>query len=199
VRAKRPSKHGVRVAGRNEPHQNRAPRDVIRHMVAGSVASTHHGEPRTTQDIDLVIDADASQLLALVGQFDPERYYLSDPAAALGAGGQFNLIEPATGWKVDFILRRDRPFSRSEFDRRCPVTLFGVQTAVATAEDTILAKLEWPSRGNRTASAEMWFRCSACNGATSTSTTSTAGPRSSGSSPSSSRRFGSRRSRPPVH
>jgi hypothetical protein len=147
VRAKRPSKHGVRVAGRNEPHQNRAPRDVIRHMVAGSVASTHHGEPRTTQDIDLVIDADASQLLALVGQFDPERYYLSDPAAALGAGGQFNLIEPATGWKVDFILRRDRPFSRSEFDRRCPVTLFGVQTAVATAEDTILAKLEWPQQG----------------------------------------------------
>lgn len=66
----------------------------ISHMIAGSVASSHHGEPRSTQDIDLVI-------------------------------------------------RKDRPFSESEFARREPVEILGVVTAVATVEDTILAKLEW--------------------------------------------------------
>ncbi len=37
----------------------------IPHMVAGSVASTFHGEPRATQDIDFVIDPDATALRAL--------------------------------------------------------------------------------------------------------------------------------------
>jgi hypothetical protein len=120
----------------------------IPHMVAGSVASTHHGEPRSTQDIDLVIAADRTQLIALVAKFDPDRYYLSDPIAALEERGQFNLIEPATGWKVDFILRHDRPFSHAEFSRRRPVQILGVATSIATAEDTVLAKLEWGRLGS---------------------------------------------------
>jgi hypothetical protein len=120
----------------------------IAHMVAGSVASTHHGEPRSTQDIDLVIDADRAQLVDFTSRFDRQRYYLSDPIVALESSGQFNLIEPATGWKVDFILLHDRPFSRTEFARRQPVNILGVATAIATAEDTVLAKLEWGSRGS---------------------------------------------------
>jgi hypothetical protein len=119
----------------------------IPHMVAGSVASTHHSQPRTTQDIDLVIEADVAQLTRFVQQFDPDRYYVSDPLAAVRGSGQFNLLDPASGWKVDLILRRDRPFSRSEFHRRQSVEILGVRTAVATAEDTILAKLEWSRLG----------------------------------------------------
>ena len=41
------------------------------------------------------------------------------------------------------MIRKDRPFSESEFARREQVELLGVVTAVATVENTILAKLEW--------------------------------------------------------
>jgi hypothetical protein len=57
------------------------------------------------------------------------------------------VIDVQTGWKVDLIIRKERPFSRSEFDRRQPVVIAGVRTAVATVEDTILAKLEWGRAG----------------------------------------------------
>lgn len=120
---------------------------AIPHMVAGSIASTHHGEPRTTQDIDLIIDPPSeANLDAFVAGLDRARFYVGEWAALEGRR-QFNVIDVTTGWKVDLILRRDRPFSRSEFDRRHPVVIAGVQTAVATVEDTILAKLEWARAG----------------------------------------------------
>jgi hypothetical protein len=59
----------------------------------------------------------------------------------------FNVIDNATGWKVDFIVRKNRPFSREEFRRRQALTLLGVPVFVASAEDTIVAKLEWSLLG----------------------------------------------------
>jgi hypothetical protein len=101
----------------------------IAHMLAGSMASSFHGEPRSTQDIDLVIDPDPQSLTALRHR------------------SQFNVIDTKTGWKVDLIIRKDRPFSREEFARRQTVDLLGVTAHLATAEDTILAKLEWAQAG----------------------------------------------------
>ncbi len=115
----------------------------IDHMVAGSFASTYHGEPRMTQDIDLVIDPDEQSLARFVAAFNSPPYYSSDAAGALRRRDMFNLIETDTGWKVDLIIKRDRPFSLSEFGRRRPATIGGVRTFVATAEDSVLAKLEW--------------------------------------------------------
>lgn len=119
----------------------------IPHMVAGSVASSHHGEPRSTQDIDLVIDPSADQLAHFVDGLDPARFYASNALVALANRSMFNVIEPSTGFKADLILRKDRPFSTSEFRRRQPVVILGVRTAVATVEDTMLAKLEWSDAG----------------------------------------------------
>lgn len=53
----------------------------------------------------------------------------------------------ATGWKVDLIIRRSRAFSRTEFDRREVVDFQGLRLAIATAEDVLLAKLEWANAG----------------------------------------------------
>ena len=120
----------------------------IPHMVAGSLASTHHGEPRSTQDIDLVIDPSATGLALFVARLDPDRFYVGDACGALDRRDQFNVIETTTGWKVDLIIRRDRPFSITEFERRQPVIIAGVATAVASVEDTVLAKLEWAKAGD---------------------------------------------------
>lgn len=114
----------------------------VPHMLAGSAASSFHGEPRATQDLDLVIDPSPEALTAFVAALDPERFYVGDAVRALARRDQFNVIDVTTGWKVDLIIRKGRPFSREEFARRLPVEVLGVHTAVATAEDTVLAKLE---------------------------------------------------------
>lgn len=120
----------------------------IPHMITGSVASTLHGEPGTTQDIDLVIDPTPDQLRAFIDQLDHQRFYIGDAFSALELRDQFNIIDVTTGWKVDLIIRKSRPFSQTEFERRQPTVILGVATAVATVEDTILAKLEWAVAGD---------------------------------------------------
>ncbi len=62
---------------------------------------------------------------------------------ALDDRTQFNAIDGASGWKVDFLVRKDRPFSREEFGRRIRASLLGTPAWITSPEDTIVAKLEW--------------------------------------------------------
>jgi hypothetical protein len=115
-------------------------------MVAGSFASTAHGLPRSTQDLDLVIDPpSAAAIEALLASIPAGEYYLDADAArdALRRRSMFNVIDLASGWKVDLILRKNRAFSRDEFERRMKMTVLGIEVFVASPEDTIVAKLEW--------------------------------------------------------
>lgn len=121
----------------------------IPNMLAGSFASSFHGVTRTTADIDIVIDPADDQIDCVVDALDLDRFYVDRGAArrAVAARDQFNVIDVRTGWKVDLVVRKDRAFSRSEMARRRRVEILGVDVAVATAEDTILAKLEWAALG----------------------------------------------------
>jgi hypothetical protein len=115
-------------------------------MVAGSFASATHGLPRTTQALDLVIDpATVEAIDTLVGSMPADDYYV-DPRTAREAfrhRTMFNVIDHASGWKVDFIIRKNRDFSREEFARRQTASILGVPMYVASPEDTIVSKLEW--------------------------------------------------------
>lgn len=132
-------------------------RDVLRalkaagvpYMVTGSFASSVHGAPRTTQDVDVVIAPSRASLLELIDQFPPTDYYVSREMAleALQAEGLFNVIDLNSGWKIDFILRKSRPFSLEEFARRRPFELLGSTLDIASAEDVVIAKLEWAREG----------------------------------------------------
>jgi hypothetical protein len=75
----------------------------------------------------------------------PVDYYVDADTArdALRRRSMFNVVDQASCWKVDFIVRKDRAFSRDEFARRMEVSMLGVSVFVASAEDTIVAKLEW--------------------------------------------------------
>lgn len=117
----------------------------ISHMVAGSFASTHHGRPRTTQDIDFVIDPSRQALDAFVSALPTDEYYVDRDAAidALRRRSLFNVIDHSTGWKADLIVRKARPYSVEEFSRRQAARMLDVEVFVATAEDTVLTKLEW--------------------------------------------------------
>lgn len=120
----------------------------IPHMLVGSLASNVHGAPRSTQDIDLVVAPTEPALMSFLDSLDPERFYVPGSAVeALRNRDQFNVIDTGSGWKIDLIIRKERPFSRSEFDRRRQIRAFGVGLYVASPEDTVLAKLEWAARG----------------------------------------------------
>ena len=95
-------------------------RSDIGYMLSGSFASAHYGVPRSTQDIDLVIEATPEKLAVFVESLSASEYY-ADLDAALGAHkrqSMFNVIDMATGWKIDMIIRKSRDFSREEFERR---------------------------------------------------------------------------------
>jgi hypothetical protein len=59
----------------------------------------------------------------------------------------FNIIDFSSGWKIDLIFRKARPFSQMEFSRRKEEDLAGLRLTVATAEDVLIAKLEWAKTG----------------------------------------------------
>ena len=117
----------------------------VAYMLTGSFASAYYGTPRSTQDIDVIVEATGEQLRGFVQSLPLDQYY-SDVDAALQAHkaeSMFNVIDLSTGWKIDFIMRKSRPFSREELSRRVRVNLQGVPLFVASAEDIIIAKLEW--------------------------------------------------------
>ena len=120
-------------------------RAMVPYMVTGSVASSFHGEPRATRDLDIVIDPDPEGLGRLIRELEAAGLYVDAGVAlaALDDRTQFNAIDSATGWKVDFIVRKDRPFSHEEFTRRTHASLLGTPAWIASPEDCIIAKLEW--------------------------------------------------------
>ena len=122
----------------------------VPYMVTGSLASSYHGVPRGTRDVDVVIAPTREQLEALVASFPQPRFYVGADAAreALERGGQFNVIDSSSGLKADFIFRRDRPFSLREFERRERVNLAGTPVWITNAEDAIVSKLEWARRSD---------------------------------------------------
>ena len=116
----------------------------VPYMVAGSFASNLHGVPRMTQDADIVIDVDETLALRLVRLLQRE-FYATEEAAreAVRLHRMFNAIHFETGFKVDLVVKKLRPFSSEELRRREPGKLGGRTVDFATAEDTILTKLEW--------------------------------------------------------
>ena len=124
-------------------------RAQVPYMVTGSVASSAHSSPRSTRDLDIVIAPTNEQLLTLMQQFPANRYYADVQQAleALSKRSQFNVIDFATGWKVDFIIAQDSPYGRIALGRRMLIEISGVNAYVAAPEDVIIAKLQWAKLG----------------------------------------------------
>lgn len=104
---------------------------------------------RATEDIDIVIAPTSEQLRAFISEFPNDRYY-ADERDALDAfehTSLFNIIDFGSTWKADLIMRKDRAFSRTEFERRRPYVIAGVRVYITTAEDILIAKLEWAKLG----------------------------------------------------
>jgi len=119
-------------------------RQDIPYMLSGSVSSSFHGHPRATKDVDIVIAPTEEQILNFANMLG-EHYYVNLDAVryAFAHNSMFNVIDNESGWKADFIIRKDRPFSHREFERKCTAKIKKLDVWVTSREDTILNKLEW--------------------------------------------------------
>ncbi|HYV91604.1 MAG TPA: hypothetical protein VE978_07475 [Chitinophagales bacterium] len=117
----------------------------IDYMVTGSVVSSFQGEPRTTHDVDIVINITSKAIYALIEAFPPPKYYLMEKSIkeAVAHQSMFNLIDSEAGDKIDFWILTNEPFDISRFDRKYEENVFGFKMKICTPEDTILAKLRW--------------------------------------------------------
>ena len=117
----------------------------IDYMLSGSFASAYYGSSRSTQDIDLVIEATPAKLSKFIEALPRDEFYVELDTAleAYQRRSMFNVIDLATGWKIDLIIRKSRAFSEEEFRRRQRSSMDNVPLFVASVEDSILSKLEW--------------------------------------------------------
>lgn len=116
----------------------------VAYRVVGSMASMAYGEPRFTNDVDMVAELTLANVASLCAAFPAPEYYLSEPAAreAVAWRFQFNILHPASGLKVDVIVPPDTEFARSEATRIKRITNEGEYSAwFGSPEDVLLNKL----------------------------------------------------------
>jgi hypothetical protein len=119
-------------------------RAEITYYLTGSMASNYWGIPRTTHDLDFVIQLPPSAVGKIVSAFSPE-YFIDEASvrAACQPPHQFNALDTRSALKVVFWLPSPAPFDREMLRRRVHVTLFGEPAWITTAEDSVLHKLVW--------------------------------------------------------
>jgi hypothetical protein len=121
----------------------------IPYLVTGSVASMAYGEPRLTNDIDIVANINLSHIPALLASFPAEEYYIDGEMIkdAILRIGQFNIIHPSSGLKVDVIIKQDIPFDQSRFKRVRKIYPGPYPADFASPEDVIIKKMEYYKMG----------------------------------------------------
>jgi hypothetical protein len=119
----------------------------IPYLIGGSFASTAYGRVRTTQDVDIVAELTAEHVPPFLDAV--QRDFYADEQMILSAierRTHFNLIHLETMFKVDVFISKERPFDQQQLARRIERLLDNEgsnKAYFASAEDTILAKLEW--------------------------------------------------------
>jgi hypothetical protein len=131
----------------------------VRHFVGGSIASSAHGVARASVDGDVVAELGSAHVAPLVAALR-DTYYVPEERIrdAVARRASFNLIHLESMLKVDVFVSRDRPFDRRAFERARPASIggpCGPTLPVSSAEDVVLAKLEWYRKGGE-ASERQW-------------------------------------------
>jgi hypothetical protein len=123
----------------------------LEYVVGGSIASSLHGVPRSTNDLDLVVALPGKRVDDLVARLEGAFYIDRDMILdAIRRRASFNLIHLGTMYKVDIFVADRSELTRSEFERR---SAFGLgepprDVWVCSAEDIVLQKLDWYKKGN---------------------------------------------------
>ena len=123
----------------------------VRYAIGGSWASTAFGEPRFTNDVDILADFTPETLDRFLSRL-PRTVYADreDAQMALRVGRPFNAIYMPMAWKFDFFPAAAFLLGAEELDRAVFLAGTGLSeasTPFVTAEDILLSKLHWFKSG----------------------------------------------------
>lgn len=114
------------------------------YMLTGSLAAHFYAVPRMTRDIDIVIEIMNLEVNKVFRVFQDDFYIAKDSIfEAIKFETMFNVIHNNSGFKVDFIIRKDMPYRNIEFQRRRQIEFDGVKIWIVSPEDLIISKLYW--------------------------------------------------------
>jgi hypothetical protein len=122
----------------------------IRYFITGAVASIAYGEPRLTNDIDIVADLSERDIPRLKHCFPEDDFYFDEESAgrAVRSCFQFNIIHPASGLKIDVMISTRNEFDINRFQRIRRIRALEERDAnFASPEDVILKKMEYHAEG----------------------------------------------------
>jgi hypothetical protein len=126
----------------------------IRYLIGGSFASIAYGRVRTTQDVDIVAEMTLHHVPSFVQAVEQDFYADAQMIqTAIERRTGFNLIHLETMFKVDIFIPKRRPFDKEQLARRVERVIDNENSRTAyfaSAEDIVLAKLEWYRLGNET-------------------------------------------------
>ena len=114
----------------------------IPYMISGSVAMNYYTVPRMTRDIDIVIKID--DIGSFYNTFKKE-YYIDQGMIndAIKNQYKFNIIHLKEVMKIDFIIKKNTEYRKTEFQRKKKVDISGTQVFIVSIEDLIISKLLW--------------------------------------------------------
>ena len=123
---------------------DRLAKSGLNYMLVGSMAGNYWGIPRSTHDIDFVIEYEAKDVDRIVGLFESEFFIQRiGVEAALRAPYQFNALDNRSAFKVDFFRLAGDAYEMERFRRRRQVKILGADAWIAAPEDIVLHKLRW--------------------------------------------------------
>lgn len=115
----------------------------IPYMVSGSLALNVYSIPRMTRDIDIVVELYEQGVDRFVTLFPDSYYNKKTIIEEVRRQGFFNIIDHPTGFKIDFIVKKDTEYQKLAFARKVRVNEPGTGFWVISIEDLIIAKLAW--------------------------------------------------------
>jgi hypothetical protein len=131
----------------------------IRYYITGGVCAIAYGEPRTTRDLDVVVQVESTEIAPLVKQLEAVGFYCPPGAVEeIQAGGArvLSVTHMQLVLNADIVLNADTEFDRSKMERR-RLEAIGLDESecfwLASPEDVILAKLRW---GKQSQSEKQW-------------------------------------------
>lgn len=121
----------------------------VDYTLGGSLASSLHGDPRSTNDIDFAVRLEPQHVSGLIERLGPE--FVVDEEGlreAVRLGRTYQIYFLPFVLKIDLFMRGTAPLDRSEFARRIRVPVGeGASLYAATPEDSVLRKLIWFREG----------------------------------------------------
>ncbi|MDH3494709.1 MAG: hypothetical protein OEM82_14235 [Acidobacteriota bacterium] len=124
---------------------------AIEYMLTGSMAMAHYAKPRSTADIDIVINVQADEIESFILEFGGDYYIPLDHAReSISNGRMFNILHEQSVMKIDCFPLRSDAYQRHAFGRRIRILYTNeFSVSIISKEDLILSKLQWAKATGR--------------------------------------------------